>query len=234
MRTCVQSLAPLSGLRIRHWCELWCRSQRWLESLLLWLWCRPAAAAPIWPLAWDLSYATDMALKRKKKKRKKERKKKTQITKKTLDKKRVGITQMQITQLAFRLWINFEYGYNAGPSLFKSSLYFAFSYISNFHQVKEIQRKFSCLQKKVKSKKSTQSLSRGSSLYRQRAPQQREWCHQAPPQGTMLGTTVSSHHSFELCLWTSVLYLDLFCSAISKMCLLASSLYTISVYGNVS
>ena len=42
---------------------------------LLWLWCRPAAAAPNNPLAWELSYAVDVALKReRKKKRKKERK----------------------------------------------------------------------------------------------------------------------------------------------------------------
>ena len=36
--------------------------------LLLWLWCRPAAAAPIQPLAWELPHATGVALKRKKKK----------------------------------------------------------------------------------------------------------------------------------------------------------------------
>ena len=45
--------ASLSGLRIRRCCELWCR---------------PAAAALIQPLAWELPYATGMALKRKKKK----------------------------------------------------------------------------------------------------------------------------------------------------------------------
>ena len=33
----------------------------------LWLWCRPAAAALIRPLAWELPYATGVALKRKKK-----------------------------------------------------------------------------------------------------------------------------------------------------------------------
>ena len=32
MRTQVQSLALLSGLRIQHCLELWCRSQTWLES----------------------------------------------------------------------------------------------------------------------------------------------------------------------------------------------------------
>ena len=36
--------------------------------MLLQLWCRPAAAAPIWPLAWELPYAAGAALKSKKKK----------------------------------------------------------------------------------------------------------------------------------------------------------------------
>ena len=36
--------------------------------MLLWLWCRPAAVAPIQLLAWKLPYAKGTALKRKKKK----------------------------------------------------------------------------------------------------------------------------------------------------------------------
>ena len=40
------------------------------QIVWLWLWCRPAAAAPIQPLAQELSYATCVALKRKKKKKK--------------------------------------------------------------------------------------------------------------------------------------------------------------------
>ena len=36
---------------------------------MLWLWCRPAAAAPIQFLAWELPYATVMAVKKKKKKK---------------------------------------------------------------------------------------------------------------------------------------------------------------------
>ena len=32
----------------------------------LWLWCRPAAVAPIGPLVWELPYATGVALKRQK------------------------------------------------------------------------------------------------------------------------------------------------------------------------
>ena len=38
------------------------------DLILLWLWCRPAAAAPIQPLAWELPYATCVALESKKKK----------------------------------------------------------------------------------------------------------------------------------------------------------------------
>ena len=51
----VQSPALISGLRIQR-----CRE----------LWCRPAAEAPIQPLAWELPYAESGALKSKKKKKK--------------------------------------------------------------------------------------------------------------------------------------------------------------------
>ena len=37
------------------------------DPVLLWLWCRPAAVAPIRPLAWELPYATGVALKSKNK-----------------------------------------------------------------------------------------------------------------------------------------------------------------------
>ena len=36
------------------------------DPVLLWGWCRLVAAAPIGPLAWDLPYAMDAALKRQK------------------------------------------------------------------------------------------------------------------------------------------------------------------------
>ena len=52
MRLRVRSLASLSGLRIQH-----CRE----------LWCRPAAVALIRPLAWEPPYAAGVALKRQKK-----------------------------------------------------------------------------------------------------------------------------------------------------------------------
>ena len=37
--------------------------------MLLWLWCRPAAAALIRPLVWELAYAAGVDIARKKKKR---------------------------------------------------------------------------------------------------------------------------------------------------------------------
>ena len=38
-----------------------------LDLVLLWLWRRPAAVAPIGPLAWELPYAAGAAVKSKKK-----------------------------------------------------------------------------------------------------------------------------------------------------------------------
>ena len=47
-------------------CGVCCRH----DPALLWLWYRPAAVAPIGPLAWEPPYATGMALNRPKKKKK--------------------------------------------------------------------------------------------------------------------------------------------------------------------
>ena len=45
--------------------------EEWVKDLvLLWLWCRAAAAAPLWPLAWELLYVMGVALKNPKKKKK--------------------------------------------------------------------------------------------------------------------------------------------------------------------
>ena len=45
---------------------------QWLKDpVLLWLWCRLMAAAPIGPLAWEPPYAKGEALKKRRKKRKK-------------------------------------------------------------------------------------------------------------------------------------------------------------------
>ena len=41
-----------------------------LDLVLLWLWCRPVATAPIGPLAWEPPYAEGEALEKTKKKKK--------------------------------------------------------------------------------------------------------------------------------------------------------------------
>ena len=67
MRTWVQSLASLSGLRI-YTIAMSCSVHRRcsLDPALLWLWCRLAATAPIQPLAWEPPCAMSVALKRQK------------------------------------------------------------------------------------------------------------------------------------------------------------------------
>ena len=57
MRMQVPSLALLSGLRIGIAVNCGVGHRCSSDPALLWLWCRPAAIAPIGPLAWELSYA---------------------------------------------------------------------------------------------------------------------------------------------------------------------------------
>ena len=64
MRMQVWSPALLSELRIRCCCKLWHRLWMQLDLVLLWLWCRLAAAALIRSLGWGLLYAGGVALKR--------------------------------------------------------------------------------------------------------------------------------------------------------------------------
>ena len=61
------------GCRFDPW--PWCCREPWGRFGLLWLWCRLAAAALIWPLAWKLPYAMHVALKRQKKTKQKKTKK---------------------------------------------------------------------------------------------------------------------------------------------------------------
>ena len=63
----VQYLDLLSGLRILCCYKLPCRSH--ISSDLVLLWCRPAAEAPIGPLAQKLPYGLGVAWKEKKKKK---------------------------------------------------------------------------------------------------------------------------------------------------------------------
>ena len=73
MRLRVQSLASFSGLKIH---ELWCSHRHGSDAALLWLWCRPAAKAPIQPQAWEPPYAMGVALKKMTKDQKKPQKQK--------------------------------------------------------------------------------------------------------------------------------------------------------------
>ena len=43
------------------------------DLMVLWLWCRPAAVAPIGPLAWEPPYAVGAALKKEKEEEKKDK-----------------------------------------------------------------------------------------------------------------------------------------------------------------
>ena len=70
MRLQNRSLASLSGLEIWRCHELGEGRRHGSDLMLLWLWHRPAAVALTGPLAWELPYATSVALKRKKKKKK--------------------------------------------------------------------------------------------------------------------------------------------------------------------
>ena len=74
-----------------------------LELAFLWLWCRPAAAAPIRPLAWELHIPCCGPKKTKKKKnknkKKKERKKKEKKRKK---KKRKGKKRKEMPPLLWK------------------------------------------------------------------------------------------------------------------------------------
>ena len=67
VRMQVPSLTLITGLRVRHGCEVVGR-RRGLDPVLLWLWlwCRLAAVAQIQPLVWELPYAAGAALKSKK------------------------------------------------------------------------------------------------------------------------------------------------------------------------
>ena len=69
MRTQVQSLALLSGLRICIAMSCSVGHRHGSDPALLWLWCRPGATDPIWPLVWEPPYTMDVALKRQKKKK---------------------------------------------------------------------------------------------------------------------------------------------------------------------
>ena len=69
MRLLVRSLALLSGLSIAVSCGV--GHSLGSDPVLLWLWHRPAATAPIRPLTWEPPYVMGVALENTKKEKKK-------------------------------------------------------------------------------------------------------------------------------------------------------------------
>ena len=66
MRMLAQYLASLSGLRIQHCSQLWCRSQTRLESQVAVAVAQAGTRSSNFrPLAWELPYAISVALKSK-------------------------------------------------------------------------------------------------------------------------------------------------------------------------
>ena len=86
MRLRVPSLALLSGLRTRCRVSRGVGRRRGSDPALLWLWCRPAATAPIGPLAWEPPYAMGAALE-KAKTQKTENRNRQRFSKQTYDTK---------------------------------------------------------------------------------------------------------------------------------------------------
>ena len=84
------------------------------DPLLLWLWCRLAAAAPVGPLAWEKPYATDAALNKQTNKNSlwglKQLKVNIKYTSKELKRKsRCGEERVTIKQGFFKLFSSFFY-----------------------------------------------------------------------------------------------------------------------------
>ena len=70
MRLRVRSLTLLSGLRIGVAMSCGVDHRCSLDPVLLWLWCRPAAVAPIGLLTWDLHMPREQPQKTQKDKKK--------------------------------------------------------------------------------------------------------------------------------------------------------------------
>ena len=97
MRKPVQPLASLSGLGIRHAMGCGVGRRRDSDPELLWLWCRPVATAPIWPLAWEPPYATGVAQEKAKRPKNKE-----------TNKKAISILPTQEHSISFYLFVLFS------------------------------------------------------------------------------------------------------------------------------
>ena len=67
----IRSLASLSGLRTGIAVSCGVGHRHGSDLVLLQLWCRPTAAAPIQPLAWEPAFAAGAALEKTKRQKKK-------------------------------------------------------------------------------------------------------------------------------------------------------------------
>ena len=94
---------------------------------------------------------------------------------------------------------------------------------------RNLKRIFACTKQGEEQKWHSAFVLHGA-VKRQGAP----WAVGVAPPSSFLGTTLSissSHHSFELCLWESMLYLDLFCAFVSRCAkVTAALLYVISAF----
>jgi len=114
------------------------------------------------------------------------------------------------------------------PCFYFTPFYFPQRHQYLFSLTREIPRGFLLLHKKVKVAFSI--CFAGAIIETVPHAKQGVWHRQGSSLRTRLGISPSSLHSFELCLWASGLYLNLFCVSISKMCVkvTASLVYTIS------
>ena len=98
-----------------------------------------------------------------------------------------------------------------------------------FPEWKEIWREFLLLWKKVKI---VFGLFCNELLERQWVPLAVREHHRVPSAGFILNISTSSHSSFDLCLWASMIFLNLLCASVSEMSLLCSILAHEGLYGN--
>lgn len=81
-----------------------------------------------------------------------------------------------------------------------------------------MKRIFAFITKRQKKEKIVFSICFGESCYRGSVHSSREGHHQFSSLGTTYSSSASCHHISKLCLWVSVLYLDLFVVATNAMC----------------